>query len=106
MNIKWIIPLATVIVFELVADVFSKEWSLRDKWWLAAIGIVAYMASNVFWLVSLKDGAGLGRGVIIFSIASALVAAILGYFVYHEPVTVLQAVGAVIGIISIGFLVS
>src|ERR1035437_2832288 len=106
MKIKWLIPLAVVIIFELTADVFSKEWSLRDKWWLAAIGIIEYMVSNIFWLASLKSGAGLGRGVIIFSIASALIAAILGYFIYHEPVTTIQAIGVVIGIISIAFLVS
>lgn len=98
----WILPLIFVIIFELIADVFSKEWSMRTNlWYLALGGMLSYIIANAFWLFTLKNGAGLGRGVVIFSVSTAITATILGLVWYQEKVTNLQVLGMIVGIISI-----
>ena len=97
----WIIPLALLIFVEALADVLAKEWSLRRGWvlWLGAIA--AYVLANTFWLFALKAGSGLARGGIIFSVASAILAAGLGLVLYHEDVSKAQFLGIALGVISI-----
>lgn len=99
---KWIIPLFILIFFEFVADIFSKEWSLQqNKIWLAVGGLAAYMLANTFWLFALKNGSGLTRGAIIFSVSSAVIATLLGVFFYHETITKIQFIGVLLGLISL-----
>jgi drug/metabolite transporter (DMT)-like permease len=68
---------------------------------LAIGSLVAYLIANTFWLFALKNGSGLGKGAVIFSIASAVLAIILGFFFYKEPVSKLQFTGLILGIISL-----
>jgi|SRR3989338_7404240 len=102
--IQWLIPLAILIFFELVADIFAKNWSLKGGFWLAASALVAYLLANTFWLFALKNGSGLGRGAIIFSVVSALIAILLGLFLYDEKVTTPQVIGIILGLLSLVFI--
>lgn len=97
----WIFPLILLIAFEMVADIFAKEWSLHGNWirWTGAI--LGYVVANIFWLFALKNGSGLARGATIFSVATAIVAVILGYFLYRENLTLIQLVGVGLGVISL-----
>ena len=97
----WLLPLGLLIVFELVADVLAKEWSLHGQAirWIGAIA--AYVVANTFWLFALRQGSGLARGAIIFSVASAIIAVSLGLFLYKENITRLQIIGVLVGIISL-----
>lgn len=99
--IKWLIPLLLLIGFEAVADIFAKEWSMRNATWLAIISLFFYLVANYFWLFSLKGGVGLGRGSVIFSIASAVVAIILGVIFYKESVNHIQFTGLLLGVFSL-----
>jgi len=98
---RWILPLSLLILFELIADVFAKEWSLHGNTirWVGAIG--AYIAANTFWLFALKNGSGLGRGAIIFSVASAILAAGIGLIFYKEQISRVQMFGVALGILSL-----
>jgi len=100
----WMLFIALLIVFEAFADILAKEWSLKGHAarWLAAIA--AYIVANAFWLYSLKSGAGLSRGAIVFSVASAILAIGIGVVLYKEDVTKLQLAGMFVGIISIALL--
>ncbi len=102
--IQWLIPLALLIFFEVVADVFSKIWSLNRGFGLAALALTAYLLANTFWLFALKNGSGLGRGAVIFSVTTALAAVLLGLFFYHEKVTIHQMFGMVLGVVSLMFI--
>lgn len=97
----WILPLILLIFFEMAADILSKEWSLHGNWirWTGAI--LGYVVANVFWLFALKGGSGLARGAAIFSIASAIIALILGVILYKENLTTIQSIGIGMGIISL-----
>lgn len=98
---RWILPLSLLIVFEIIADIFAKEWSLHGNAirWIGAIS--SYVAANTFWLFALKNGSGLGRGAILFSVASAILAATIGFLFYKEQVSKIQLFGVAFGIISL-----
>lgn len=88
-------------IFEAVADIFAKNWSIYKSVWIAVTSLTFYLIANSFWLFALKNGAQLGRGAIIFSVASAIIAILLGVLLYKEPVSKLQTAGLVLGLISI-----
>ena len=98
---RWILPLSLLIIFEVIADVFAKEWSLRGNAirWVGAIA--SYVIANTFWLFALRNGSGLGRGAIIFSVASAILAAAIGFLFYKEQITRVQLLGVAFGIVSL-----
>ena len=99
----WLIPLVLLILFEALADVLAKEWSLGRSWfWVLSIG--AYIIANSFWLFALKDGSGLTRGAMIFSVASAILAIIIGIVLYHESISQTELIGVGIGVISLIFM--
>ncbi|NCB20818.1 MAG: hypothetical protein EOM88_02755 [Clostridia bacterium] len=87
-----------------MADIFAKNWSLSRHWYLAAISLLMYLTANSFWLVALKNGSGLGRGAIVFSLFSAIIAVLLSVFIYHESFSRLQALGLVMGILALFFI--
>lgn len=99
---QWLIPLAVLVAFEMIADIASKEWSLDTrKWWLAAAALLAYLLANTSWLIALKNGSGLARGAVLFSVASAVLATLIGLVLYKENVTHIQLTGMVLGIVAI-----
>jgi glucose uptake protein GlcU len=97
----WVLPLVALIVFEGIADVFAEEYSLHrgSALWIAAI--LAYIIANIFWLVSLKNGSGLARGGTIFSVASSIIAVVLGIFLFQEKLNAYQLAGIGFGIVSL-----
>jgi multidrug transporter EmrE-like cation transporter len=100
----WLLPLSLLIAFEVVADIFAKEYSLRGQevFWIAAIA--SYILANVFWLSAIKNGSGLARGAILFSVGSAIGAALVGMLVYHERLHALQIAGIVLGVVALTFI--
>lgn len=102
--IAWLIPLSILILFELIADILAKNWSIKGGWWLASASLGAYLVANTFWLFALKNGSGLGRGAIIFSLVSAIIAILLGTFLYQERVSIHQMIGMVLGLIALIFI--
>jgi glucose uptake protein GlcU len=57
--------------------------------------------ANIFWLSAIKNGSGLARGAIIFSVASALIATILGIYFYNESTNKIQMIGMLLGVVSL-----
>ena len=101
----WIFFLILLIVFEGLADVLSKEYSLRTGWVWFIGALAAYVIGNIFWLFSLRRGAGLARGAEIFSVATAIAALLIGLFYYHEVVHPREIAGMVLGIIALALIV-
>lgn len=96
----WILPISLLIAFEAIADIFAKQWSLGSKYfWILAL--TAYMIGNIFWLFALKNGSGLSRGAIIFSLVSEMLAICIGLLYYHESVSRIQITGMILGIVSL-----
>lgn len=97
----WIIPLSLLVLFEIIADIFAKEYSLKTHWYFWAGALACYIIANIFWLNSIKNGSGLAKGAILFSVASAVLATFVGLVVYHEKVSVLQVCGIVLGLCAL-----
>ncbi len=97
----WILPLLLLILFELIADIFSKQWALSGSWLMWIGAIAGYIIANVFWLFAIRDGSGLARGAIIFSVGSAIGAVLLGVILYKEVLAPIQIIGIGVGIISL-----
>lgn len=100
----WIAPLSLLIVFEIVADIFAKEYSLKGNSLFWILSIASYVAANIFWLSAIKNGSGLARGAIIFSVASAVIATIIGVYFYNESTNKIQLIGMSLGIISLALI--
>lgn len=98
---KWVVPLILLILFEGLADILAKEWSLYGKpiRWVGAI--TAYIIANAFWLFALREGSGLARGAVIFSVASAILALIIGLILYKESLTKTETIGVLVGVVAL-----
>ncbi len=101
---KWLYYLLLLVVFELVADVLAKQFAVSGKYVFAFLSILGFVAANTAWLVSLRTGAQLSKGAILFSVLSGIGAVLIGVFVYHEKTTTYQIVGLVLGVAAIAFL--
>jgi multidrug transporter EmrE-like cation transporter len=101
---KWVVPISLLIFFEAIADILAKSWQIHRGYTLAAFSLVGYLIANTFWLFALKNGSGLGRGGIIFSVASAALAIIIGFLLYQETISTKQIIGLIFGLVSIIFL--
>lgn len=97
----WVPFLLLLIVFEIVADIFAKEWSLKGKFIFWFLAILSYVIANSFWLIAIRKGSGLARGAIIFSIGSAILAIIIGVVFYKEQTSKLQIAGLLTGLAAI-----
>jgi drug/metabolite transporter (DMT)-like permease len=97
----WVIPIIFLIVFEIIADIFSKEYALQGHWYLWLGAILGFIVANIFWLWGIRSGSGLARGAIIFSVGSAVAATILGLYFYGESTNKMQIAGMVLGVFSL-----
>ncbi len=101
---SWLLPFAFLIIFELIADVLAKQWSLHKGYALAGGALLGYLIGNYFWLFVLKNGSGLARGAVLFSVVSGIMALILGVVLYKEELTRIQITGLILGLISIALI--
>lgn len=64
-------------------------------------GIIGYIIANIFWLSAIKNGSQLGRGAVIFSVVSAILAIIIGVYFYQENTNKIQIIGMALGVVSL-----
>lgn len=83
----WLGPFLLLVIFELIADLFAKQWSLTRQPVLFVLALVAYVTANSCWLFALRNGAGLARGAVLFGVGSGAVAVVLGVWWFHEKAT-------------------
>jgi multidrug transporter EmrE-like cation transporter len=101
---KWVGFLLALVGFELIADILAKQFALSGKLVFALSAILGFTLANVSWLLSLRTGAELSRGAILFSVLSGIGAVLLGLLVYHEKVSPYGIAGLMLGIIAIALL--
>ena len=97
----WLYGIILLITFEIIADIFSKEYSLKGNWFLWLGAITGYVIANVFWLYAIRKGSGLARGATLFSVGSAIAAIIIGLGIYREKIPSYQLLGIGLGILAI-----
>lgn len=97
----WVIPISFLIFFEFIADFFAKEYSLKGGPFFWTIAIIGYIIANSFWLYAISHGSELGRGAMIFSVGSAVLAVSLGIFLFKERMSLTVGIGLILGVISL-----
>jgi multidrug transporter EmrE-like cation transporter len=102
---KWLVPLIALVVFEACADIIAKYFAITNKLWIGAGALAVYAFANVFWLISLKNGAELATGAVFFSVVSEILAIFIGVLMYHEQLNLTQGIGIILGLISLVLLV-
>jgi multidrug transporter EmrE-like cation transporter len=100
----WLTFVLILVVFELIADVLAKQYALKGKLVFAVLSILGYIAANIAWIISLRNGGELGKGAILFGALSGIIAVIIGVLVYREKVSTYQFIGMILGIAAIVFL--
>jgi len=101
---KWLYFLLLLVAFELLADILAKQFSLNGRILFAILALLGFLVANTAWLISLRTGAELGKGAVLFSVLSGIGAVMIGDLVYHEKTTPWQLIGLVLGIAAIAFL--
>ena len=97
----WLFFIGLLLTFEAAADILAKQWQLNQGTVRFVAAIAGYVIANVFWLFALKEGAGLTKGAIIFSVGSAIIAIIIGLLLYKEHVSKMEVIGIILGILAV-----
>lgn len=100
----WVWFLLLLVVLELLADILAKQFGLTGKLLFGGLSILGYVLANLAWLLSLRHGAQLSSGSVLFAMLSGVGAILIGLLVYHERVSAPQAIGMLLGIGAIAFL--
>ncbi len=101
---KWAYFILLLVVAELAANVFAKQFALHGRLSTAAFSILGFIAANVAWLFALRAGVGIGKGFIVAAVLSGIGTVLLGVLVYHEQISGPALIGVVLGIVAIAFL--
>src|SRR6266700_3403765 len=101
---RWLYFLLLLVVFELIADILAKQFALNGKLIFAVLSILGFIVANTAWLISLRTGAELSKGAVLFSVVPAIRAVLIGSLVYKEKATRSQFVGLMLGIVAIALL--
>ncbi len=97
----WLIPLGFVALFETLADIFAKEWQLAGRGIKLGCALLFYTLASSFWLIALKSGSGLARGVLLFSVMCAVAGTFVGLVLFKEELSRLQGIGMLVGFLAI-----
>lgn len=100
----WIF-LIGLILGEIAADIFAKEYAINNRLVLGATSLMFYVLANVSWLVSMRYGTKLAIGANIFAVSTGIIATVIGVMMYGEVLEPRQYIGIVLGSLAILFLV-
>lgn len=84
----------------MIADILLKKWSIENRNMLLGFGLFLYLASTVFWAITLKYEF-LSKAVSIFAILNFILVILVGVFMFHEDLSLINKLGIGLGIISI-----
>lgn len=97
MGLVWILSSGLVAA---AADYALKRWSLDDRGWLLASGVLAWAVSALFFAFSLKSGGLLENGV-LFVLVSGVAVFAMSQWLFHEPVSPRQWVGVALAVVAV-----
>ena len=87
-------------IFDLLATLSARYWSATKNPWFMVATVVFFSLAGVFFAFSLQFKEVAIANIFWISI-SILTVTIAGYFLFHEPITALQAIGMAILVIGL-----
>ena len=73
----WFFFLA-LVVLETLADIYAKHYGNDPRWYSFTTSLLFYLVANAAWLIAMRCGMKLWRGVVIFGVAQAATGVLVG----------------------------
>ncbi len=88
------------VLFEVVADVLFKKWSLDNRQLYLGVGLALYFIGTCIWAYSLKYE-GLSKAVTIFTVLNFVLVLLAGFLLFNESLSLVNKLGIVLGVVSV-----
>ena len=102
----WLIYLAILIILECIADILTKEHSIKRTAWTFVLAVLLYATANVSYVMSMRHNSKLAISANLFSVATGVIAALIGVVIYKESLTPLHITGIGLGCIALALLLT
>ncbi len=93
-------------VFQAGGEYFSKLWGLAPSSRLAAFAVACYAISSLVWLPALLYRNQLSTVGVAWDLIAICATLALGFFVFHETLSMRQSVGLVLALIALWLLLT
>lgn len=100
MNRWFIILIIFAVMFEVIADIIFKYWSINAKGLFLFIGVILYSIGTVIWAYSLKYEY-LSKAITIFTIINLIAVVLVGLLIFKEDISMINKIGLILGIVSV-----
>lgn len=98
---KWFFALIIfAVIFEVIADILFKYWTLNTKNLFLVGGVILYSIGTLIWAFSLKYEY-LSKAITIFTVVNLIVVVLVGIFLFKEDLSMINKLGLLLGIISV-----
>lgn len=99
---KWIFIsfILAAILFEAVADILFKYWTINAKGVFLWSGVLLYAIGTTIWAYSLKFEY-LSKAISVFTILNLIVVILVGVILFKEDISSINKIGMMLGIISV-----
>ena len=88
------------VVFEIIADILFKYWSINARGALLWSGVALYGISTIIWANSLRFEL-LAKAITIFTVLNLVVVVLIGVALFNESLSLMNKIGILLGIISV-----
>ncbi len=88
------------VVFETVADVLFKKWSIENKSTILWGGLALYFIGTLIWAYSLKFDY-LSKAITVFTVLNLIAVITVGILFFNESLSLINKVGIGLGILSV-----
>ena len=105
MNRIWMLYLFLGMISFGVGEYFSKLYGNSPKASLMIYAIIAYVFGTITWLELMKHNNQLALMSTIWVVCSAIIAIILGVFVFKEVLSSTQWAGAILSFVALYLLI-
>ena len=100
MNKLGLLLIAVAVLFEIIADILFKYWSMNSRTVFIVIGLIIYSVGTIIWAYSLKFN-NLSKAITIFTVLNLIVIVLIGYYLFKEEVSFTNVIGILLGVISV-----
>ena len=106
MNFLVSICLFFYVTASLIGDYFTGKIGETQKLYFGVIAVLVYSIGAIVWVIAVKNGISLGRASVLFATSSAIAGVVIDMIFFHNPISTLQWIGIIFGIIGLYLIVS
>jgi multidrug transporter EmrE-like cation transporter len=100
MKYSFFIFIFLAVLFETIADILFKYWSINVKSSFVVAGLLLYALGTLMWALSLRHE-GLAKAVTIFTVINLIAVVMAGVLIFNEQLSMVHKIGIALGIGSI-----